>query len=87
MDRMETLGYVSIIVLNLGWWIQVRHVAKTRRATGISVLFLFTVLFSFTALQIYTLQVGNRVYIVVNSIGMAGVAALLFLVLRYRDRE
>ena len=85
MDSVELLGYVSIIILNLGWWIQVLHVLRTKHVKGISRPFLAVMFTCFIALQYYTWTIRNWVYLVGNGIGMAGIGVLLFLTGIYRE--
>lgn len=71
MELLPLLGLVSVIMLNLGWGIQVFQVIKTKQTRDLSFLFLTIAFFSFIGLQIYTLlEVDNMVYIIGNSIGM-----------------
>ncbi|MFO7793245.1 MAG: hypothetical protein R6W73_09770 [Candidatus Saliniplasma sp.] len=84
MEFLSALGLVSIILLNLGWGIQVFQVVKTKQTRDLSLLFLTVAFFSFIGLQIYTiLEVDNMVYIIGNSIGMTFVGVLLVLKIKY----
>ncbi|MDG6221399.1 MAG: hypothetical protein QCI38_08150 [Candidatus Thermoplasmatota archaeon] len=83
MDGLEMLGYSSIIILNMGWWIQVYHVLRTKHARDISLLFLVTTITCFIGLQAYTWFIYNPVYLVGNGIGIAGVSVLLALKIKY----
>ncbi|GEM_PF-5155613 len=87
MGAVEIIGYVSIIILNLGWWIQVCHVLKTRHVKGISRPFLSVMFSCFIFLQYYTWTIHNWVYLVGNGIGMAGVGVLLVLTEVYREKD
>ena len=84
MEFLSALGLVSIVLLNLGWGIQVFQVVKTKQTRDLSLLFLIVAFFSFIGLQIYTvLEVDNMVYIIGNSIGMTFVGILLVLKIKY----
>ena len=84
MEFLSALGLVSIVLLNLGWGIQVFQVVKTKQTRDISLLFLIVAFFSFIGLQVYTvLEVDNMVYIIGNSIGMTFVGILLVLKIKY----
>ena len=84
MEFLPALGLVSVILLNLGWGIQVFQVIKTKQTRDLSLLFLMIAFFSFIGLQIYTiLEVDNMVYIIGNSIGMTFVGILLLLKIKY----
>lgn len=84
MEFLSALGLISIILLNLGWGIQVFQVVKTKQTRDISLLFLIVAFFSFIGLQVYTvLEVDNMVYIIGNSIGMTFVGILLVLKIKY----
>ncbi|MFW5903945.1 MAG: hypothetical protein ACOC89_02770 [Candidatus Saliniplasma sp.] len=84
MELLPLLGLVSVIMLNLGWGIQVFQVIKTKQTRDLSFLFLTIAFFSFIGLQIYTLlEVDNMVYIIGNSIGMTFVGILLVLKIKY----
>ncbi len=84
MEFLSALGLISIILLNLGWGIQVFQVVKTKQTRDLSLLFLIVAFFSFIGLQVYTvLEVDNMVYIIGNSIGMTFVGILLVLKIKY----
>ncbi len=84
MEFLSALGLVSIVLLNLGWGIQVFQVVKTKQTRDLSLLFLIVAFFSFIGLQVYTvLEVDNMVYIIGNSIGMTFVGILLVLKIKY----
>jgi len=84
MEFLSALGLISIVLLNLGWGIQVFQVVKTKQTRDLSLLFLIVAFFSFIGLQIYTvLEVDNMVYIIGNSIGMTFVGILLVLKIKY----
>jgi len=84
MEFLSALGLVSIVLLNLGWGIQVFQVVKTKQTRDLSLLFLTVAFFSFIGLQVYTvLEVDNMIYIIGNSIGMTFVGILLVLKIKY----
>ncbi len=84
MEPLHILGLISIIMLNMGWGIQVYQVAKTKQTRDLSLMFLLVAFFSFIGLQIYTvLEVENLVYIIGNTIGVSFVGMLLVLKIKY----
>ncbi len=84
MEFLPLLGLISIIILNMGWGIQVFHVVKTKKTRELSLLFLSVAFVSFIGLQIYTvLEVQNLVYIIGNSIDISFVGVLLILKVKY----
>ncbi|MFO7991888.1 MAG: hypothetical protein R6U61_06315 [Thermoplasmata archaeon] len=84
IDLLSALGLISIIMLNMGWGIQVFQVLKTKQTRDLSLMFLVVAFFSFIGLQIYTvLDVNNLVYIIGNTIGVTFVGILLLLKIKY----
>jgi len=79
MEWLEVLGLVSIIVLNIGWWVQVYKVVTTKKCEDLSLAFMGLGFVSFIGLQIYTIEYGNMIYILGNQIGMTGVGILFLL--------
>lgn len=87
MQSIDLLGLVSVVILNLGWGLQVSKVLKTERVRDLSFPFLVVTFVCFITLQSYTVYVQNWVYAVGNSIGMTFVGILLLLKLRFEKNR
>jgi len=82
------IEYVAILLLNVGWFVQMKRIVNRKSSDDISLFNLFIMTSGFILLQTYTLtEAWDPVYALSNFVGLTGVLGMIAVTLIYRRKN
>lgn len=82
----ELMGTVGSLIICISALPQIMKTYRTKKADDISISYLMTLMSGMTLTMIYSLYVGDLVFIFGNSLSVLSTGVLIFLCLRYRNQ-
>jgi MtN3 and saliva related transmembrane protein len=84
VDLYELIGMMGSLILCASTIPQIIKTYQTKRSNDLSILYLTTLLLGMVFMVIFSLHVGDPVFIFGNSLSVISVGILIFFSLRYR---
>jgi MtN3 and saliva related transmembrane protein len=82
----EILGITGSLIICISTLPQIVKTYRTKKANDISISYLIILMFGMTLMMIYSLHVGDPIFIFGNSLSVLSTGVLIFLCLRYRSQ-
>jgi MtN3 and saliva related transmembrane protein len=82
----EIMGTIGSLIICISALPQIVKTYRTKKANDISISYLIILMSGMTLTMIYSLYVGDLVFIFGNSLSVLTTGVLIFLCLRYRNQ-
>jgi len=82
------MAFIAILLLNVGWFVQIGRVIERKSSDDISLANLIIMISGFVLLQTYTFVAAwDPIYAISNFVGLFGVVSMMVVTIKYRTTK
>jgi MtN3 and saliva related transmembrane protein len=81
---IDILGLIGILIISLSGITQLIKAIKTRSVNDLSLAFFILLLIGIILLQIYSISIGNTIYIIGNIVSLIMTGGIIICILKWR---
>lgn len=82
----EIMGTIGSLIICISALPQIAKTYRTKKANDLSISYLIILMFGMTLMMIYSLHIGDPIFIFGNSLSVLSTGVLIFLCLWYRSQ-
>jgi MtN3 and saliva related transmembrane protein len=82
----EIMGTIGSLIICISALPQIAKTYRTKKANDLSISYLMILMSGMTLMMIYSLHIGDLIFIFGNSLSVLSTGILIFLCLRYRNQ-